>query len=94
MVKVSYQHGVDCSLKMDEMLNTDRLQLLEQLCNLAPSNDSRSSVLIIFKYRMQQRRDEIMAIYDNAQDDDDESEESDEQSDGYISDVIPSIEEY
>ncbi|KAJ0508897.1 hypothetical protein HanIR_Chr11g0522521 [Helianthus annuus] len=64
---------------MDEMLNTDILHLLEQLCDLAPSNDAISRVVMIFKYIMQQRRDDIMALYANAQDDDDdESEESDE----------------
>ncbi|MFS8017258.1 hypothetical protein Hanom_Chr15g01378281 [Helianthus anomalus] len=82
-------------LLIDNVLNTDKLHLLERLCDLAPSNDARSSVVITFKYRMQQRRDENMALYANEQDDDDdESEESDEQSDGYISDVILSTEDY
>ncbi|MFS7963260.1 hypothetical protein Hanom_Chr08g00735981 [Helianthus anomalus] len=69
---------------MEEMLKTERLHLLEQLCDLTHSNDARSSVVMIFKYRLQKRRDDIMALYANAQHDD-ESEESD----GYISDVIP-----
>ncbi|MFS8003536.1 hypothetical protein Hanom_Chr13g01215121 [Helianthus anomalus] len=84
-VNVSYQHGVDYLLTMDEMLNTDRVQLLEQLCDLAHSNDASSNVVMIYKYRMQQRRNEIMTLYANTQDD--ESDENDEQIDGYISDV-------
>ncbi|MFS7939780.1 hypothetical protein Hanom_Chr05g00455981 [Helianthus anomalus] len=52
-VKVTYQHGVDYSLTMDEVLNTDRLHL-EQLCDLAPSNDATSRVVMIFKYRMRE----------------------------------------
>ena len=79
---------------MDEVLNTDRLHFLEQLCDLAPSNDAKSRVAMIFKNRLQQRRDELMTLYANLKFDDDESEESDEQSDGYISDVIPSTEDY
>ncbi|MFS7911148.1 hypothetical protein Hanom_Chr02g00114611 [Helianthus anomalus] len=78
---------------MDKMLKTERLHLLEQLCNLAPSNDVRSRVVMIFNKRLQQRRYEIMALYANAKHDD-ESEERDEQSDGYISDVIPYTEDY
>ncbi|KAJ0742584.1 hypothetical protein HanPI659440_Chr10g0365831 [Helianthus annuus] len=69
---------------MKEMLKTERLHLLEQLYDLAPSNDARSRVVIIFKYRLQQRRDEMMALYANAKYDDDEAEENEEQSDGYL----------
>ncbi|MFS7961497.1 hypothetical protein Hanom_Chr08g00715751 [Helianthus anomalus] len=79
---------------MEEMLKTDRLHLLEQLGDLSPSNDARYRLVMIFKYRLQQRRDGIMALYANARHDDDESEESDEQSDKYISDVIPYAEDY
>ncbi|MFS7916312.1 hypothetical protein Hanom_Chr02g00175661 [Helianthus anomalus] len=72
---------------MDELLKTERLYLLEKLCDLQPSNDARSKVVMIFKYRLQQIRDKMMALYANTQYDD-ESEESDhEQSDGYIFDV-------
>ncbi|KAJ0493034.1 hypothetical protein HanIR_Chr12g0581511 [Helianthus annuus] len=54
-VKMTYRHGVKYSLPMDDMLKTERLHLLEQLCDLAPSNDTRSRVVMIFKYRLQQR---------------------------------------
>ncbi|MFS7999379.1 hypothetical protein Hanom_Chr12g01165391 [Helianthus anomalus] len=80
---------------MDEVLNTDKLHLLEQLCDLAPSNDATSRIVMIFKYRIRETLNQIMALYTNdLDDDDDESEESDEQSDGYIFDVIPSTEDY
>ncbi|MFS7939611.1 hypothetical protein Hanom_Chr05g00453841 [Helianthus anomalus] len=79
---------------MEEVLKTERLHILEQLCDLAPSNDARSRVVMIFKYRLQKRRDDIMALYANAQHDDDESKENHEQSDGYISDVILYTEGY
>ncbi|MFS7971506.1 hypothetical protein Hanom_Chr09g00833671 [Helianthus anomalus] len=92
-VKVSYQHGFEYSLPMEEMLKTERLHLLEQLRDLAHSNDARSRVVMIFKYMLQKRRDDIMALYANAQHDD-ESEKSDEQSDWYISDVIPYTKDY
>ncbi|KAJ0597877.1 hypothetical protein HanHA89_Chr04g0159651 [Helianthus annuus] len=54
-VKVTYRHGVEYSLSMDEMLKTEILHFLEQFCDLAPSNDARSRVVMIFKYRLQQR---------------------------------------
>ncbi|KAF5810574.1 hypothetical protein HanXRQr2_Chr04g0171161 [Helianthus annuus] len=73
-VEVTYQHGVKYSLSMEEMLNTERLYLLEQLCDLALSNDARSMVAMIFKYRLRQRRDEMMALYANLKYDNDESE--------------------
>ncbi|MFS8004041.1 hypothetical protein Hanom_Chr13g01220971 [Helianthus anomalus] len=93
-MKVTYQNREDDSLTMDEVLNTYRLHLLEQLCDLAPLNDATSMIVIIFKYRMRDRLNQkIMALYANDLDDD-ESEESDKQSDGYISDVILCTKEY
>ncbi|MFS7947417.1 hypothetical protein Hanom_Chr06g00548041 [Helianthus anomalus] len=64
-VNVTYRHGVEYSLPMDEMLKTERLHLVERLCDLALSNDARSRVVMIFKYRLQKRH-EIMALYANA----------------------------
>ncbi|MFS7978196.1 hypothetical protein Hanom_Chr10g00912721 [Helianthus anomalus] len=73
---------------MDKVLNTDKLHLLEQLCDLEPSKDTTSRIMIIFKYRMRDRLNQIMALNANdLDDDDDESKENDEQSNGYISDV-------
>ena len=79
---------------MKEMLKTGLLSVIEQLCDLTPSNDPKSKNAVIFKNRLQQRRDELMALYAKMKFDDEESEESDEQSDGYISDVIPYKEDY
>ncbi|XP_022032371.1 uncharacterized protein LOC110933458 [Helianthus annuus] len=78
---------------MEEMLKTERLHLLEQICDLAPSNGAKSRVAMIFKYRLRQRRDEMMAFYANLKLDDGEYEESEEQGDGYNSDVFGSCEE-
>ncbi|MFS7955466.1 hypothetical protein Hanom_Chr07g00642991 [Helianthus anomalus] len=78
---------------MDEVLKTDRLHLLVQLCDLAPSHIVTRRIVIIFKSRMRGRLNQLIALYANDLDDD-ESEESDEQSDGYISDIIPSAEKY
>ena len=78
---------------MEEMLKTGLLSIIEQLCDLTPSNDPKSKDAVIFKNRLQQRRDELMALYAKLKFDD-ESEESDEQSDGYISDVIPPTKDY
>ncbi|MFS7942989.1 hypothetical protein Hanom_Chr06g00494981 [Helianthus anomalus] len=92
-MKMTYQNEEEDSLTMDEVLNTHRLRLLEQLCDLAPSHVVTPRIMIMFKSRMRVRANQLMALY--AIDlDDDEFEESDVQSDGYISDVIPSAEEY
>ncbi|MFS7900354.1 hypothetical protein Hanom_Chr00s108461g01806681 [Helianthus anomalus] len=85
MVKVTYQNGEDYSLTIDKVLNTDKLYLLEQLCDFAHSNDATSRIVVIFKERMLDMLNEIMELYANdLDDDDDESKESDEQRDGYI----------
>ncbi|MFS8003291.1 hypothetical protein Hanom_Chr13g01212291 [Helianthus anomalus] len=55
MVKVTYHNREEDSLTMDEVLNIDRLHLLEQLCDLAPSHVATSRIVIILKYRMQDR---------------------------------------
>ncbi|MFS8002113.1 hypothetical protein Hanom_Chr13g01198291 [Helianthus anomalus] len=93
MMKVTYQNGDDDSLTMDEVLNTDRLHLLEQLYDLAHSHAATSKIVIIFKYMIRDRRNQLMALYANDLDDD-KSEEIDEQIDWYIYDVTASTKEY
>ena len=93
-LELTYKNGVQYSRPMEEMLKTGLLSISEQLCDLAPSNDPKSKDTMIIKNRLQQRRDELMALYAKMKFDDEESEESDEQSDGYISDVIPPTEDY
>ncbi|MFS7960482.1 hypothetical protein Hanom_Chr08g00703641 [Helianthus anomalus] len=93
-LEVTYKNGVQYSRPMEEMLKTGLLSIIEQLCDLTHSNNPKSKDVVIFKNRLQQRRDELMALYAKMKFDDEESEESDEQSDGYISDVIPPTEDY
>ena len=93
-LEVTYKNGVQYSRPMKEMLKTGLLSIIEQLWDLTPSNDPKSKDAVILKNRLQQRRDELMALQAKMKFDDEESEESDEQSDGYISDVIPPTEDY
>ena len=93
MVKITYSAGHTTSMTMNDVLTTPNLSLLEQLCNLPPSDVRPLPVMTMFRSMMRGRFNERMALYANVNYDD-ESEQSDEQSDGYISDVIPSDEDY
>ncbi|MFS7986396.1 hypothetical protein Hanom_Chr11g01009861 [Helianthus anomalus] len=55
-LELTYKNGVQYSRPMEEMLNTGLLSIIEQLCDLAPSNDPKSKDARIFKNRLQQRR--------------------------------------
>ena len=74
-LEVTYKNGVQYSRPMEEMLKTGLISIIEQLCDLAHSNDPKSKDAVIFKNRLQQRRDELMALYAKMKFDDEESEE-------------------
>ncbi|MFS8033357.1 hypothetical protein Hanom_Chr17g01568601 [Helianthus anomalus] len=87
MVRVTYSNRDGDSLTIDEVLNTENDRLHQQLLTIRLSPIITTRIVIMFKSRMYFRLNQLMVLNANVIDDD-EYEESDEQSDGYISDVI------